>query len=158
MFLGNLCFIIVYFINCKGFETIDLSENQLDGCNLIGISLSEDILKENSNSVIDLIIEAETFKDRIFGKQDLRNCLYHKCSFIDCNFDNDINLDYSVDFNEYYTLFKDERKSYPTIISNILDFEIHFKTITAYHILITIRFLSFFRTVCHLHYYYMHIL
>lgn len=119
--IGN-CFKSSYFINCLDFETIDLSDNQLDGCNLIGISLSEDVLKENNNSVIDLIIEAdkfqydviekegeamtkriiedETFKDKFFGKQDLRNCLYHKCSFIDCNFDNDINLDYSVDFKE----------------------------------------------------------
>lgn len=40
-----------------------------------------------------------------------------------------------VDFNEYYSLFKNERNVYPIIISNILDFEIHFKTITAYHIL-----------------------
>lgn len=43
----------------------------------------------------------------------------------------------NVDFNEYYTLFTTERKSYPIIITNILEFEIHFKTITAYHILIS---------------------
>ena len=42
-----------------------------------------------------------------------------------------------VEFNEYYSLFVDERKKYPTIITNILDFEIHFKTITAYNILIS---------------------
>lgn len=40
-----------------------------------------------------------------------------------------------VEFNEYYNLFIEERKTYPTIITNILDFELHFKTITAYNIL-----------------------
>jgi len=40
-----------------------------------------------------------------------------------------------VEFSEYYHLFIDERKKYPIIINNILDFEIHFKSITAYYIL-----------------------
>ena len=41
----------------------------------------------------------------------------------------------NVEFSEYYDLFMNERKLYPMIIENILDFEIHFKSITAYHIL-----------------------
>ena len=40
-----------------------------------------------------------------------------------------------VDFNEYYDFFKNERKKYQIIIDNLMDFEIHFKSITAYHIL-----------------------
>lgn len=42
-----------------------------------------------------------------------------------------------VDFSEYYNCFWEERKKYPIIIANIQDFEIHFKSITAYHILTT---------------------
>lgn len=40
-----------------------------------------------------------------------------------------------VEFSEYYHFFIDERKKYPIIIKNILNFEIHFKSIVAYHIL-----------------------
>lgn len=43
----------------------------------------------------------------------------------------------NVDFNEYYNYFVKERKQYPIIIKNILDFEIQFKSILAYHILTT---------------------
>lgn len=42
-----------------------------------------------------------------------------------------------VEFSEYYDLFIEERKAYPVIINNILNFEIHFKSITAYYILNT---------------------
>lgn len=42
-----------------------------------------------------------------------------------------------MEFSEYYDLFINERKNYPIIITNILHFEIHFKTIIAYHILTT---------------------
>lgn len=42
-----------------------------------------------------------------------------------------------VEFYEYYNFFIDEREKYPIIITNILDFEIHFKSIVAYHILTT---------------------
>lgn len=45
----------------------------------------------------------------------------------------------NVEFSEYYDLFMNERKLYPIIIENILDFEIHFKSITAYHILTSNR-------------------
>lgn len=50
---------------------------------------------------------------------------------------NDGNHIYETDteFSQYYELFKNERKIYPIIINNILKFEIHFKSITAYHIL-----------------------
>lgn len=41
----------------------------------------------------------------------------------------------NVEFSEYFDLFINERKSYPIIINNIMDFEIHFKSITAYYIL-----------------------
>ena len=44
-----------------------------------------------------------------------------------------------VDFSEYYNCFLEERNKYPAIIANIQDFEIHFKSITAYHILTTAR-------------------
>lgn len=44
-----------------------------------------------------------------------------------------------VDFSEYYNCFLEERKEYPVIIANIQDFEIHFKSITAYYILTTSR-------------------
>lgn len=40
-----------------------------------------------------------------------------------------------VDFNEYYKLFKKERDDYPIIIQNILEFEIHFKSIVSHYIL-----------------------
>jgi len=42
-----------------------------------------------------------------------------------------------VEFVEYYDLFINERRYYPIIITNILDFEIHFKTTVAYHIFTT---------------------
>lgn len=41
----------------------------------------------------------------------------------------------NVEFSEYFDLFINERKSYPIIINNIMDFEIHFKSIIAYYIL-----------------------
>lgn len=44
-----------------------------------------------------------------------------------------------VDFSGYYNCFLEERNKYPAIIANIQDFEIHFKSITAYHILTTAR-------------------
>ena len=40
-----------------------------------------------------------------------------------------------IEFQEYYNFFINERKSYPIIITNILDFEIHFKTSVAYNVL-----------------------
>lgn len=40
-----------------------------------------------------------------------------------------------VEFSEYYDLFVKERKTYPTIIDNIMYFELQFKSITAYYIL-----------------------
>lgn len=42
-----------------------------------------------------------------------------------------------VEFKEYYDYFIEERKYYPVIVTNILDFEIHFKSILAYYILTT---------------------
>ena len=45
----------------------------------------------------------------------------------------------NVEFSEYYNFFINERKYYPIIITNILDFEIHFKTIVAYYILTTYK-------------------
>lgn len=41
----------------------------------------------------------------------------------------------NVEFSEYYELFVRERSLYPTIINNILEFEIHFKSILAYIVL-----------------------
>lgn len=40
-----------------------------------------------------------------------------------------------IDFGEYFAKFKDERTKYPIIINNIMNFEMHFKSIQAYHIL-----------------------
>ena len=40
-----------------------------------------------------------------------------------------------VDFKEYYDFFINGRKQYPIIVANILNFEIHFKTIISYNIL-----------------------
>lgn len=40
-----------------------------------------------------------------------------------------------IEFSEYYDLFVKERKTYPTIIDNIMYFELQFKSITAYYIL-----------------------
>lgn len=45
----------------------------------------------------------------------------------------------NTEFSEYYDLFVVERKQYPTIVENILDFEIHFKSIIAYHLLTTYK-------------------
>lgn len=42
--------------------------------------------------------------------------------------------DKNVEFKEYFDLFLNERKAYPIIIKNIIDFEMHFKSISAYHI------------------------
>ena len=39
-----------------------------------------------------------------------------------------------VDFAQYYECFLNERGKYPTIIKAILNFEIHFKSILAYHV------------------------
>lgn len=39
-----------------------------------------------------------------------------------------------VDFSEYYNKFHDERLKYPIIVNNIINFELHFKSILAYHI------------------------
>ena len=41
----------------------------------------------------------------------------------------------NVDFNEYYAFYIEERKKYPIIVKNILDFDIQFKSIVAYHTL-----------------------
>lgn len=43
----------------------------------------------------------------------------------------------NVEFVEYYNLFLEERNKYHTIINNVQNFELHFKSITAYYILIT---------------------
>lgn len=45
-----------------------------------------------------------------------------------------------VEFSEYYEMFKAERETYPAIVNNILDFEIHFKSIVAYHIFNNCKF------------------
>ena len=44
-----------------------------------------------------------------------------------------------IEFQEYYNFFIRERKSYPIIITNILDFILHFKTSVAYNILTTCK-------------------
>ena len=40
-----------------------------------------------------------------------------------------------VEFREYYDCFYNERKNYPIIAENIFNFELHFKSVMAYHIL-----------------------
>ena len=45
----------------------------------------------------------------------------------------------AVEFKEYYDSFVEERKRYPTIVTNILDFEIHFKTIISYNIFTSVN-------------------
>lgn len=52
--------------------------------------------------------------------------------------DNKHVYDRDVDFNEYYTKFKHEREKYPIIVTNILYFEMHFKSILANRVLTTI--------------------
>lgn len=58
-----------------------------------------------------------------------------KKDMIECN-DNYL-FERNVEFTEYYNLFLKERSKYHTIIKNIQNFELHFKSITAYYILIT---------------------
>ena len=41
----------------------------------------------------------------------------------------------NVDFKEYYDCFILERQKYPRMVKNVLEFEIHFKSILAYHVL-----------------------
>lgn len=40
-----------------------------------------------------------------------------------------------VEFKSYYSLYLKERNKYPIIMKNVIDFEIQFKSIIAYHIL-----------------------
>ena len=40
-----------------------------------------------------------------------------------------------IEFNDYYTFYKDERKSYPIIATNVISFESQFKSILAYRVL-----------------------
>ncbi len=42
-----------------------------------------------------------------------------------------------VEFDEYFNFFNKEREHYPIIAKNIMDFEIHFKSIIAYNVLTT---------------------
>lgn len=44
-----------------------------------------------------------------------------------------------VEFKEYYDYFRNERDKYPIMIKNILYFDIHFKSMMAYHILTNIK-------------------
>ena len=50
------------------------------------------------------------------------------------NYYSELLYENQVDFAQYYECFLNERGKYPTIIKAILNFEIHFKSILAYHV------------------------
>ena len=111
----------------------------------IAKTISEQIEYLNKNKRVQFnCMDKDTAKDKLLEYNYIHIITPFKHKFAKLNENKEVEkvngnhvYERDVDFNEYYSLFRDERKRYPTIISNILDFEIHFKTITAYHILIS---------------------
>lgn len=111
----------------------------------IAKTISEQIEYLNNNKRVQFnCMNKDTAKDKLLEYNYINIITPFKHKFAKLNENKEVEkvngnhvYERDVDFNEYYSLFRDERKRYPTIISNILDFEIHFKTITAYHILIS---------------------
>ena len=111
----------------------------------IAKTISEQIEYLNKNKRVQFnCMDKDTAKDKLLEYNYINIITPFKHKFAKLNENKEVEkvngnhvYERDVDFNEYYSLFRDERKRYPTIISNVLDFEIHFKTITAYHILIS---------------------